>query len=329
MAWFDNLKTPKIKAKGQVKESKVPEGMWLKCPECSEILQKTNLANHLFICPACQHHLRMGALERIESLVDSGTFIEKDADLASLDPLQFKDLKNYSERLEKAQERTGIRDGLLYGEAKLEGIPIAIAAFEFKFMGGSMGVVVGEKIARTFELALKKKIPAIVVSASGGARMQEGILSLMQMAKTTSLITEMNQKGIPYISVLSDPTTGGVAASFAMLGDIILAEPKALVGFAGPRVIQQTIRQELPEGFQRAEFLLEHGFLDQIVHRQDLKATIGCLLGHLVGASTGSPATRAKKEPPSRKSPPSKKKTSKRNTASGQRRVPLVSSKRR
>jgi acetyl-CoA carboxylase carboxyl transferase subunit beta len=270
MAWFDDLKTPRIKTQVSQRTSKVPEGLWVKCTQCSEILQSKVLKDNLHVCPECSLHFRMSAADRISMLTDEGSFDEYAEDLVSNDPLEFDDTKPYKARLRSAADSTGLRDAFVVGKARLQGLPYHLGVFEFKFMGGSMGVVVGEKIARLFESALKDKLPAVVVSASGGARMQEGILSLMQMAKTTAMINEMRQAGIPYIAVLTDPTTGGVAASFAMLGDIIIAEPRALIGFAGPRVIEQTIRQSLPEGFQRSEFLLKHGFLDRIVSRKDL-----------------------------------------------------------
>jgi acetyl-CoA carboxylase carboxyl transferase subunit beta len=270
MAWFDDLKTPRIKTQVSQRTSKVPEGLWVKCTQCSEILQSKVLKDNLHVCPECSLHFRMSAADRISMLTDEGSFDEYAEDLVSNDPLEFDDTKPYKARLRSAADSTGLRDAFVVGKARLQGLPYHLGVFEFKFMGGSMGVVVGEKIARLFESALKDKLPAVVVSASGGARMQEGILSLMQMAKTTAMINEMRQAGIPYIAVLADPTTGGVAASFAMLGDIIIAEPRALIGFAGPRVIEQTIRQSLPEGFQRSEFLLKHGFLDRIVSRKDL-----------------------------------------------------------
>jgi acetyl-CoA carboxylase carboxyl transferase subunit beta len=282
MPWFGNIKSPKIKDKSAaLRTNRVPEGMWDKCKSCGEILEQKNLRENLYVCPECSFHMRVGARERIEMLLDEGSFVEHDQGLYSSNPLEFFDLKPYPERLEAARKKTGLEDALISGEGTLSDLPAEIAAFEFKFMGGSMGTVVGEKITRTFERALEKKIPAIVVTASGGARMQEGILSLMQMAKTSALVSELKQNGIPYISILTDPTTGGVAASFALQGDVILAEPKSLIGFAGPRVIQQTIRQELPEGFQRAEFLLEHGFLDMIVERSEMKSTCARLIKHL------------------------------------------------
>lgn len=270
MAWFDDLKTPRIKTQVSQRTSKVPEGLWVKCLSCGEILQSKILKENLSVCPECSYHFRVGAAERISIISDEGSFDEYAEDLVSTDPLEFDDTKPYKARLRAAAGNTGIRDAFVAGKAKVGGVPYHLGVFEFKFMGGSMGVVVGEKVARVFENALKDRLPAVIVSASGGARMQEGILSLMQMAKTTALIQRLRSEGIPYISVLSDPTTGGVAASFAMLGDIILAEPGALIGFAGPRVIEQTIRQQLPPGFQRSEFLLQHGFVDRIVPRKEL-----------------------------------------------------------
>ncbi|MFZ9596077.1 MAG: acetyl-CoA carboxylase, carboxyltransferase subunit beta [Bdellovibrionia bacterium] len=270
MAWFDDLKTPRIKSQVSQRPSKVPEGLWIKCSSCGEILQTKVLKDAFQVCPECNFHFRMSAAERIALLTDEGSFDEYGENLVSLDPLEFDDLKPYKSRLRAAAHSTGIRDAFVVGKAKLGGLPYHLGVFEFKFMGGSMGVVVGEKVTLLLESALKDRLPAVVVSASGGARMQEGILSLMQMAKTTALISQLRQQGIPYLSVLTDPTTGGVAASFAMLGDLILAEPKALIGFAGPRVIQQTIRQQLPEGFQRSEFLMQHGFVDRVVPRPEL-----------------------------------------------------------
>lgn len=274
MSWFDDLKTPRVRAPDATRSSKVPEGLWVKCPECSEILQNKVLKDHLHVCPECSHHFRMSAADRIQLIADEGSFEEYGADLRSSDPLEFDDVKPYAARLRSAAETTGVRDAFVSGRCSVDGKRCHLGVFEFKFMGGSMGVVVGEKVSLVFENALKDRLPAIVVSASGGARMQEGILSLMQMAKTSGLIAELRREGIPYLSVLTDPTTGGVAASFAMLGDVILAEPKALIGFAGPRVIEQTIRQPLPPGFQRSEFLLQHGFVDRIVTRNELKSEL-------------------------------------------------------
>jgi acetyl-CoA carboxylase carboxyl transferase subunit beta len=270
MAWFDDLKTPRIKTQVSERTSKVPEGLWVKCSSCGEILQSKILKEALQVCPECSHHFRMSAAERIALLSDEGSFEEYAEDLVSTDPLEFDDIKPYRDRLRSAARNTGVRDAFVVGKTRVQGLPYHLGVFEFKFMGGSMGVVVGEKVCRLFEAALHDRLPAVIVSASGGARMQEGILSLMQMAKTSGLIQQMRQKGLPYISILTDPTTGGVAASFAMLGDLMIAEPGALIGFAGPRVIEQTIRQALPPGCQRSEFLLKHGFVDRIVSRKDL-----------------------------------------------------------
>jgi acetyl-CoA carboxylase carboxyl transferase subunit beta len=274
MPWFDDLKTPRIKTQVSQRTSKVPEGLWIKCTQCGEILQSKVLKDNLQVCPECAFHFRMLATDRIAMLTDDGSFDEYAEDLVSTDPLEFDDTKPYKDRLRSAASSTGLRDAFVVGKAKLAGLPYHLGVFEFKFMGGSMGVVVGEKVTRLFESALIDRLPAVVVSASGGARMQEGILSLMQMAKTTAILNHLRHEGIPYISVLTDPTTGGVAASFAMLGDLILAEPNALIGFAGPRVIEQTIRQSLPAGFQRSEFLLKHGFVDRIVARKDLASEL-------------------------------------------------------
>ncbi len=274
MPWFDDLKTPKIKTPVSERSSKVPEGLWFKCDRCSEILQSKVLKENFQVCPECGYHFRLSASDRIALLCDAGGFEEYSHDLVSNDPLQFDDLKPYHSRLRSSAQSTGVSDAFIAGKAQLRGLPYHLGVFEFRFMGGSMGVVVGEKITRLFEAAYSERLPAVIVSCSGGARMQEGILSLMQMAKTTGALTQLRAAGIPYISILTDPTTGGVAASFAMLGDVILAEPGALIGFAGPRVIEQTIRQSLPEGFQRSEFLLRHGFIDRIVPRGVLAAEL-------------------------------------------------------
>ena len=278
-SWFDDLKTPRFKGAAKTtstseKVAKIPEGLWGKCPSCAEIIQSRQLQENHSVCPECDHHLRISAAERIALLTDEGSFEPYGENFKSNDPLQFDDQKPYKDRLAQAMKNYKMNDAFLAGKATVEGVPYHLGVFEFKFMGGSMGVAVGEKITLVLENALKDEIPAVLVSASGGARMQEGILSLMQMAKTSAVIERLREKGIPYISILTDPTTGGVAASFAMLGDVIIAEPKALIGFAGPRVIEQTIRQKLPEGFQRSEFLLKHGFLDRIVHRKDMKTEL-------------------------------------------------------
>ncbi len=279
MSWHEDLKTPRFKGDASSQSvAKVPEGLWTKCPKCGEISQARVLEESLNVCPDCQHHMRITAEERVNLLCDGGyaggKFKPYAEDLKSNDPLNFEDRVNYKEKLEQTSKKLKMGDAMLCGKATLGIYSYHLGVFEFKFMGGSMGVAVGEKISLVFENALKDKIPAVIVSASGGARMQEGILSLMQMAKTSALIQKMRDQGIPYISVLTDPTTGGVAASFAMLGDVIFAEPNALIGFAGPRVIEQTIRQTLPPGFQRSEFLLKHGFIDRIVQRKDLAKEI-------------------------------------------------------
>jgi acetyl-CoA carboxylase carboxyl transferase subunit beta len=284
--WIDDLETPGFKPREGDKVSKVPEGIWVKCPKCQEVLQAKVLRENLGVCPSDAYHFRISASERISMLTDrlpnanpdeglSGQAFEPYAEgLSSKNPLDFQDQKPYADRLIAAGKATGQEEAFLAGKATLKGIPYHLGVFEFRFLGGSMGSVVGEKIARVFERALADKLPAVVVSASGGARMQEGILSLMQMAKTSAMIQRMREEGLPYISVLTDPTTGGVAASFAMLGDIIMAEPNALIGFAGPRVIEQTMKRALPPGFQRSEFLHQKGFLDRIVPRQNMSAEI-------------------------------------------------------
>jgi acetyl-CoA carboxylase carboxyl transferase subunit beta len=273
-SWFDDLKTPRFKGEPQARVAKIPEGLWGKCPNCGEIIQTRQLQENFSVCAECDHHLRISAMDRVALLTDPDSFRSYGENFQSNDPLKFDDQKPYKDRLQQAIKSHKMNDAFISGKGTLEGLPFHLGVFEFKFMGGSMGSVVGEKITMTLEGALKDRVPAVLVSASGGARMQEGILSLMQMAKTSAVIQKLRTEGIPYISILTDPTTGGVAASFAMLGDVILAEPKALIGFAGPRVIEQTIRQKLPEGFQRSEFLLKHGFVDRIVHRKNLRSEL-------------------------------------------------------
>lgn len=270
MGWFHQVKNPKLK---NVKKmaSTTPVGLWKKCNQCGEILQAEKLEENLNVCPLCDYHYRISAYERIAVMTDEGSFEEISPDLISTNPLDFHDKMPYAQRLQAAIKTTGIKDTTVCGTATIDGKAVAIAAMDFRFMGGSMGVVTGEKVALAMDIGYDKKIPVIVVSCSGGARMQEGILSLMQMAKTSASRSRLKSAGIPYISMLTDPTTGGVAASFAMLGDINISEPKALIGFAGPRVIEQSIRQTLPEGFQRSEFLRDHGFIDRIIHRKELK----------------------------------------------------------
>ena len=273
MAWFKKTRKP-IASSTTEKPSRVPEGLWIKCPGCAQLIYKKDLEENLNVCPKCAHHFRMGAAERLRALFDKGDYTEHFPDLISIDPLQFTDTKPYRDRLEKTIESTGLKDAVIVGTGKLDDLDVVIAAMEYSFIGGSMGVVVGEKITRAIEHGLQHRQPVIVISCSGGARMMEGALSLMQMAKVSAALARLDRARLPFISVLTDPTTGGVTASFAMLGDVNIAEPKALIGFAGPRVIEQTIRQKLPDGFQRSEFLLEHGMLDLVVDRRDMKATI-------------------------------------------------------
>jgi acetyl-CoA carboxylase carboxyl transferase subunit beta len=277
-------KTPGIKGNAKFEEVgvfKAPEGFWVRCPQCHSILQQEIVRRNAQVCTECGHHYRMSALDRIALISDEGTFKELDAQLEPRDFLGFFDSKSYQDRLAIAQKKTGLKDAFVSGEAKVKGRPVQVGAFEFSFMGGSMGTVVGEKISRLFERALQKRQPAVLFQSSGGARMQEGLSSLMQMAKTLSVLAKLNAEGIPYVSILTDPTTGGVAASFALLGDVNIAEPNALVGFAGPRVIEQTINEKLPKDFQRAEFLLAHGMIDNIVPRSELKSYLSRILGHL------------------------------------------------
>lgn len=271
MAWFKRVRKPI--AGPTEKTSRVPEGLWVKCPDCGQIIYNKDLVANLHVCGKCRHHFRLSAADRLRTLFD-GDWDEHDRNLASTDPLEFVDTKPYKQRLEAAYHATGNRDAVITATGQIGGMATVVAAMEYGFIGGSMGVVVGEKITRAIERALDGKLPVVIVSCSGGARMMEGTLSLMQMAKISAALARLDRASLPFISVLTDPTTGGVTASFAMLGDLNIAEPKALIGFAGPRVIEQTIRQTLPEGFQRSEFLLEHGMLDLVVDRRDLKDTL-------------------------------------------------------
>jgi acetyl-CoA carboxylase carboxyl transferase subunit beta len=257
----------------------IAEGLWIKCESCKEIVYRAEVDRAGRVCPKCRYPFRIGARERIASLADEGSFEEREGTLRSRDPLGFKDAKKYTDRLKGARSKTGLEEAVITGLCRIGEYPVAIAVFEFDFLGGSMGSVVGEKLTRLIELAIAKRLPLLIVSASGGARMQEGILSLMQMAKTSAALQRLSEARLPYLSLLTDPTTGGVTASFAMLGDIILAEPRALIGFAGPRVIAETIRQPLPDGFQRSEFLLAHGQIDLVVERRDLRDTLRRILG--------------------------------------------------
>jgi len=277
MAWFK-------KEKGALpKKVKVPEGLWVKCETCKEIVYRREVEKNLKVCPKCNYHFRISARERILLLIDEGNFHEIGNNLSTIDPLNFKDQISYKERLKGSQKKSSIKEAAVAGTASIGGHRVALIVLDFAFMGGSMGSVVGEKFAMITEKAFEEELPLITVTSSGGARMQEGILSLMQMAKTSAAVARFKEGRMPYISILADPTFGGVTASFATLGDIIIAEPKSLIGFAGPRVIEQTIKQKLPEGFQRAEFLLAHGMIDMVVSRKELKQTVTKLLGLIVG----------------------------------------------
>jgi acetyl-CoA carboxylase carboxyl transferase subunit beta len=287
MAWFKKVKKP---IEAPKKESRVPEGLWVKCPSCSQIIYNKDLASSLSVCTKCAHHFRLSASERLKSLFDDD-WEEFDRGLVSTDPLQFTDTKPYRQRLKASAAATGMNDAVITARGRIGGMDAIVAAMEYGFIGGSMGVVVGEKITRAIERAINARLPLVIVSCSGGARMMEGALSLMQMAKISAALARLDRARLPYISLLTDPTTGGVTASFAMLGDVNIAEPRALIGFAGPRVIEQTIRQTLPEGFQRSEFLLEHGMLDMVVDRRELKDVITRVLK--VGIAAPQPARTA------------------------------------
>ncbi|RMG46052.1 MAG: acetyl-CoA carboxylase carboxyltransferase subunit beta [Acidobacteria bacterium] len=275
MAWFRKDKKPKTAPPGRT--SQIPEGLWVKCAGCKEIIFRKEVLRRAWVCPKCGYHFQISARQRLDAILDEG-WTEFDGALASTDPLKFKDRKSYRDRLREYREKTGLNDALISADGAIEGIPVFACAMEYAFMGGSMGSVVGEKVTRAAERSLTERRPLIVISTSGGARMQEGALSLMQMAKISAALARLSDAAIPYLSVLADPTTGGVTASYAMLGDVIIAEPRALIGFAGPRVIEQTIRQKLPEGFQRSEFLLEHGMVDMVVERSRLRETLARLL---------------------------------------------------
>ncbi len=282
MSWFSKLVPSKIRTVGGSKRT-VPEGLWIKCDGCSAVLYRSELERNFDVCPKCSHHMRIGARQRLEQFLDNGSGEEIGKNIEPVDVLKFRDSKKYRDRLNAAQKDTGETDALIAMRGTLRGLQVIAVAFEFRFMGGSMGAVVGERFTRAAELALKEKRPLICFSASGGARMQEALFSLMQMAKTSAALAKLSEAGVPYISVLTDPTMGGVSASFAMLGDINIAEPRALIGFAGPRVIEQTVRETLPEGFQRSEFLLEHGAIDLIIDRREMSERIAGILAMLTG----------------------------------------------
>ena len=288
MNWFTKLLPPKIKSGASLSKKGVPEGIWVKCSECTEVLYQEELGRNLHVCPKCDHHMRMDAKTRINSFLDEDTAEMLAGDVKPVDTLRFRDKKKYKDRLTEAQKRTGQLDALLVAKGNLMEMPVVVAAFEFEFLGGSMGSVVGERFVHAVKASLQDSMPLICFSASGGARMQEAMFSLMQMAKTTAAVNELHNAKLPYISVLTDPTMGGVSASLAMLGDIIIAEPKALIGFAGQRVIEQTVRESLPDGFQRAEFHLSHGALDMVVDRRELRSEIHGILKTLTtGLSNG------------------------------------------
>ncbi|MGB7228528.1 MAG: acetyl-CoA carboxylase, carboxyltransferase subunit beta [Candidatus Acidiferrales bacterium] len=282
MAWFKKENKPTEAPPSQERRVKT-EGLWIKCENCRSIIWKKDLEANWEVCPKCENHFRLGAKRRLELLLDGGKWTELDAELTSTDPLKFVDVKPYTQRLREAQDKLGMNDAVITAEGRLNGRPSICCSMEFAFVGGSMGAVVGERVTRAAERSAERKMPLVIVSCSAGARMQEGVVSLMQLAKVSAALARLDEARVPYISVLTDPTTGGVTASFAMLGDLNIAEPGAMIGFAGPRVIEQTIRQKLPEGFQRAEFLLEHGFLDAIVPRKELKNYIGHAFDFFIG----------------------------------------------
>ena len=283
MSWLNKLLPPKIKRNvgGVARKSSLPEGLWSKCPSCESVLYATDLEKNLNVCPKCAHHNRVDARARIALLLDAEGRFEIGAEILPVDALKFKDSRRYSERLKDAAETTGETDAMVVMQGALKNLPVVVAVFEFGFMGGSMGSVLGERFVRGVQAAVEQRLPFICVTASGGARMQEGLFSLMQMAKTSAALTKLSEAGLPFISILTDPTMGGVSASFAFIGDIVVAEPGALIGFAGPRVIEQTVRQTLPEGFQRAEFLMEKGAIDMIIDRREMKDRLAKILALL------------------------------------------------
>ncbi len=284
MSWLDKIPQKIQHVVGSVQKRSMPEGLWSKCDACQSVLYKTDLETNLEVCPECGHHNRISARQRINFILDPDNQVEIGEKVTPIDSLKFKDSKRYTERMKEAQKAVNELDALVVKKGSILELPVVIAAFEFKFMGGSMGSVVGERFVRGVNAAIEHKTPFICIAASGGARMQEGLLSLMQMAKTSAALTKLSEAGLPFISILTDPTMGGVSASFAMLGDVIIAEPNALIGFAGPRVIEQTVRETLPDGFQRAEFLLEHGAIDVIIDRREMRETLKNILASLMHA---------------------------------------------
>jgi len=281
MSWLEKLLPPRIQRSESANRKSIPEGLWVKCPSCEAVLYRSDLEANIHVCPKCSHHMRIGARERLDALLDAGGRYEIGQEVMPVDTLKFKDSKKYPDRLKDALETTGETDALVVMGGSIMSVPVVVACFEFEFMGGSMGSVVGERFARAAQAALEQKVPFICFTATGGARMQEGLLSLMQMAKTTAMLTKLSEKRLPFISVLTDPTMGGVSASFAFLGDVVIGEPKALIGFGGPRVIENTVREKLPEGFQRSEFLLQKGAIDMIVDRRKLREELARLLALL------------------------------------------------
>ncbi|MGO4761193.1 acetyl-CoA carboxylase, carboxyltransferase subunit beta [Cupriavidus sp. 2KB_3] len=281
MSWLDKLLPPKIQQTDPSTRKGIPEGLWVKCPACESTLYRTDVEANLHVCPKCDHHMRIRSRERLDALLDAEGRYEIGQEIVPVDALKFKDTKKYPDRIKAAMEDTGETDAMVVIGGAIHTIPVVVSCFEFEFMGGSMGSVVGERFARGAQAALEQKVPFICITATGGARMQESLLSLMQMAKTTAMLNQLANAKLPFISVLTDPTMGGVSASFAFLGDVVIAEPKALIGFAGPRVIEQTVREKLPEGFQRAEFLLQKGAIDMIVDRRKLRAELAQLLALL------------------------------------------------
>src|SRR4051812_4054864 len=291
MSWLEKLLPPRIqRSDAAAKRQTMPEGLWVKCPSCESVLYRTDLESNLHVCPKCSHHMRIRARDRLDALLDAGGRYEIGQETLPVDTLKFKDSKKYSDRLKSAMEATGETDALIVLGGAIMSLPVVVSCFEFEFMAGTMGSVVGERFARGAQVALEQKVPFICITASGGARMQEGLLSLMQMAKTCSMLTKLSEKKIPFISVLTDPTTGGVSASFAFMGDIVIAEPKALIGFAGARVIENTVREKLPEGFQRSEFLIQKGAIDMIVDRREMRQSIAKAIAMLQRMSSDAVA---------------------------------------
>jgi len=281
MSWLEKLLPPRIQRSETAVRKSVPEGLWVKCPSCEAVLYRTDLESNLHVCPKCDHHMRIRARDRLNALLDAGGRYEIGQEALPVDTLKFKDSKKYPDRLKSAMDATGETDALIAMGGAIMSLPLVVACFEFEFMGGSMGSVVGERFTRAVQSAIEQKVPFVCITATGGARMQEGLLSLMQMAKTTAVLTKLAEKKLPFISVLTDPTMGGVSASFAFMGDVVMAEPKALIGFAGPRVIESTVREKLPEGFQRAEFLLQKGAIDMVIDRRKMREEIAHLLALL------------------------------------------------